>query len=49
MRPFITSEEILAELKDVLSRPHLHKRLADRQRTPAEVVEKLRRVLAPLA
>lgn len=40
----VTSEEILAELLDVLSRPHLQKRLTDRRRTPAEVVEKLRRV-----
>jgi uncharacterized protein len=40
----ITSEEILAELLDMLSRPHLQRRLADRRSKPAEVVEKLRQV-----
>ena len=40
----VISEEILAELFDVLTRPHLLKRLADRKRTPAEVVERIRRV-----
>jgi uncharacterized protein len=41
----LTSEELLAELEDVLGRPHLEPRLRVRGRTVAEVVAK-QRVLA---
>jgi len=40
----VSSEEILAELLSVLSRPHLLIRLAARKRTPEEVVTKIRRI-----
>ena len=43
----ITSEEMLAELEDVLSRPELASRLRVRGRTVAEVMAK-QRVLATL-
>ena len=39
-----SSEEILAELLSVLSRPHLQVRLTARKRTPEEVVTKIRRI-----
>ena len=40
----VSSEEILAELLSVLSRPHLLTRLTARKRTPEEVVTKIRRI-----
>jgi uncharacterized protein len=43
----LTSEELLAELEEVLSRPHLEPRLRVRGRTVAEVMMK-QRVLATL-
>ena len=43
----LTSEELLAELEDVLSRSHLEPRLRARGRSVAEVMEK-QRVLATL-
>lgn len=44
MRSFhlITSEDLLAELEEVLSRPHLEPRLRGRGRTAGEVTKKLR-------
>jgi putative PIN family toxin of toxin-antitoxin system len=41
----LTSEELLAESEEVLSRPHLEPRLRARERTVAEVMSK-QRVLA---
>jgi len=38
----LTSEELLAELEEVLSRPHLESRLRNRGRTAAEVTAKVR-------
>jgi putative PIN family toxin of toxin-antitoxin system len=43
----LTSEELLAELEEVLSRPHLQPRLRVRGRTVVEVMSK-QRVLATL-
>jgi putative PIN family toxin of toxin-antitoxin system len=43
----LTSEELLLELQDVLSRPHLETRLRVRGRTVAEVIAK-QRILATL-
>ncbi len=40
----VSSEDILAELLSVLSRPHLQARLTVRKRTPEEVVMKIRRI-----
>jgi putative PIN family toxin of toxin-antitoxin system len=40
----VSSEDILAELLSVLSRPHLQVRLTVRKRTPEEVVMKIRRI-----
>lgn len=40
----VSSEDILAELHSVLSRPHLRARLTVRKRTPEEVVMQIRRV-----